>query len=244
MNDFTFHVDLQKSEDSDSKVRHVEGLASAEVQDAQGEVVLQKGMDLAPLLKSGWVNWDHKDREGPEYLIGEPVSAEIVRIEEHPRLKKSGLSGLGLYFKALLYNTPGLEKAQAVWAHLNNPERTRPLAWSIQGRSYERDGNRITKSELRHMAITHQPVQRVSFAEVCKSLTTGMISPLLLENLDRRVTSVLWGDSAESCGHLKKSGRFIGGRRGALEHVTKCQGMSVPEGAAYLRAMIKSGIAH
>ena len=238
--DFTFHVDLEKSDDASDSRRIVDGLASCEVRDAQDEVVVQKGIDLEPIQKSGWVNWDHKDKEGPEYLIGEPREVAIVRMEEHPRLKKSGLEGLGLYFKAQLFE--GIEKADAVWKLLNNPHRTRGLAWSIQGRSYERDGDRITKSELRHMAITHQPVQRVSFAEVCKSLTTGGMQPVMLENLDRKMTSVLWGDT-ERCQHLHSSGRVHKGRMGAIEHLTKCRGMSIDEGKSFLKAIIRSGVA-
>lgn len=236
---------LQKSEGTADTDYLADGLASCELKDAQGEVVLQKGMDLSPLVKSGWVNWDHLDKLGPEYLIGEPRKAEIVWVEQHPRLSKAreqGLAGLGLYFQSKLFVGRGIEKADAAWAHLINPDRTRPLGWSIQGRSYERDGHRITKSELRHMALTHQPVQRASFADVCKSLTTGMMEPLLLENLDRKMTSVLWGDVAQ-CGHVHSSGRMHKGRLGAMEHLTKCRGMSMDEGKAFIKAIIRSGIA-
>ena len=96
--DFRFNIDLAKSEDASDGKRYIDGLASSEDLDAQGEAVIQKGMILDPLLRSGWINWDHL--QGSQYLIGEPTEAQVVRIEDHPRLKGSAAAkGTGLYFK-------------------------------------------------------------------------------------------------------------------------------------------------
>jgi hypothetical protein len=235
--DFRFHIDLAKSEDASSDRRYIDGLASSEDADAQGESVIQKGMVLEPLLRSGWINWDHL--QGAKYLIGEPTEASIVRIEDHPRLRGRATSkGAGLYFKGFLYK--GHPEAEAVWFHLNNPERTRPLAYSIQGRTLERDGHRLTKCELRHMAVTHQPVQRKSFADICKSMTLAEAAPLKLENLDGRLTSILWGACLKGC--YDREGAFRKGTYGALEHLTHCKGYGLQSAMNFLKSLRASGV--
>jgi hypothetical protein len=241
--DFRFNIDLAKSEDASDSKRYIDGLASSEDLDAQGEAVVQKGMILDPLLKSGWINWDHL--QGAKYLIGEPTEAQVVRIEDHPRLRTRAVSkGAGLYFKGFLYK--GHPEAEAVWYHLNNPERTRPLAYSIQGRTLERDGHRLTKCELRHMAVTHQPVQKKSFADICKSMTLAKdltlagAEPLRLENLDGRLTSILWGACLKGC--YEKSGAFHDGTFGLLKHLTHCKGYGLQSAVNFIKSLRASGI--
>lgn len=236
--DFRFQVEanLVKGEGAPDEKRYVDGLASSEDLDAQGESVIQKGIILEPLRRSGWINWDHL--QGAKFLIGEPVSAEVVRIEDHPRLRGRASKGLGLYFKGFLYK--GHPEAEAAWFHLNNPERTRLLAWSIQGRTLERDGHRLTKCELRHMALTHQPVQRKSFADICKSMTLADTTPLRLENLDGRITSVLWGDCLRE--HYDRRGKFLEGTFGVLEHLTICKGLGLQYAVNFIKSLRESGI--
>lgn len=237
--DWEFFLPLEKSEGATEEKRLVRGLASCEDLDAQGEVVVQKGMDLDYLRTRGWLNWDHK--EGPENLLGEPLHVEIVSAESHPVLSKAGVRGLACYVEGKLYK--GLARADATWYHLNNPERTRPIAWSIQGRALERDGHKITKSEIRHLAITHQPIQTRSFAEIAKSLAAGALStssgaPLLLENLHGRMTSVLWGQCEKAC--YDRTGRFHKGLRGAMEHLVGCHGEDVKDAYHFLKALLGS----
>ena len=242
--DFRFNIDLAKSEDASDTKRYIDGLASSEDLDAQGEAVIQKGMILDPLLKSGWINWDHL--QGAKYLIGEPTEAQVVRIEDHPRLRGRAVSkGTGLYFKGFLYK--GHPEAEAVWFHLNNPERSRPLAYSIQGRTLERDGHRLTKCELRHMAVTHQPVQKKSFADICKSMTLAKdltladAAPLRLENLDEP-------DDLDHLGRVPEGllrevrRRSTRGPIGLLKHLTHCKGYGMQSAVNFIKSLRASGI--
>lgn len=229
------------------------GLASCEDPDLQGEELIQKGMDLSPCIDSGVINWDHMTT--PDCcFIGWPTTLDVVRIENHPRLNKSGLHGWGLYAEGRLLK--GHPMAQWVWSLIKAIEANaapRKIAYSVQGRVYERDGGRLTKSELRHLALTHQPVQQKSFVEVLKSvaamqhrgllsktLDTAGATPLMLENLDPKMTSVLWGVCERGC--FNSQGRFHKGRSGMLEHMSKCHGRGVKESAAFLKALITSGL--
>lgn len=241
--DIDFGIVVKSFEGATDTDRVVHGMASCEDMDLQGEVVVQKGMDLRPLLDSGWVNWDHQT--GPQFLIGKPLEAEVARIENHPVMMKSGLSGLGTYFKARLVK--GLDAADGAWFHLQHPTEGRPLSWSVQGRTHERGRyapGRIEACEVRHMALTHQPIQTKSFAVMAKSMalaktmTAEGAAPLRLEHLDSPLTRVLWGDAG--CGHFNYKGKFHTGRLGALNHMTKCLGHDLTHAHGFIKSLIES----
>lgn len=246
--DFTFHMELAKSDNSSDEDRLVRGLASCETVDVQGEVILQKGMDCSPALKSGWVNWDHMP--GPENLIGIPLKIEIADIQQHPVMSKSGLKGIGCYAEARLLK--GHARAEAVWSLLKSVGGSgRGLAWSVQGSVLERSGssnNYLARTVIRHLAITHQPVQTDSFAELAKSLTTALAAPLRLENLDAGMTNVssvkdlLYGRCKDT--HFGKGGKFRDGTRGMLEHLIVCKGETLEDSKKFLKTCIEHKIIH
>lgn len=222
--------------------RILRGVASCEEPDLQREVVIQKGIDLMPCIERGYINYDHKGSP-----IGIPLNLSLVNAEGHPLIAKSGapMKGTVLYAEAELWPTSaGHRGADEAWATAQCANATgRPFGYSIEGKVLQRNGNRIVKSELRHLALTHQPVQQRSFAiaELVKSMGTEGMTPVLLENLNGKITSILWGDA--SCGHFNHKGEFSKGRFGALEHLTKCKG-EVPEDAMnFLKYLITSGIA-
>jgi hypothetical protein len=249
--EFRFAGSFFKASDATDTDRLVCGMASCEEPDAQDESVIQKGLDFSYLLSRGFINWDH--REDPANLIGEPLEAEVVVAQEHPVLKKSKVQGLALWAKGRLFK--GLKRAEDTWDWINALERSgskRRPAWSIQGKVKERKGNRIVKSEVRHLALTHQPIQQLSFAEVVKSfgatgsdllqktLTTGAGAPLLLENLHGKLTRVLYGECDDQC--YDRRGQFRKGIGGALDHLVSCHGESVDDAAHFLKTLAMSGI--
>lgn len=247
---FTFYMDLAKSEHADDDNRVIRGLASCEEMDGQGEVVLQKGMDCGPALASGWINWDHMP--GPENLIGIPTSLEIAEIQAHPIMRKSGLKGLGCYAEGVLLK--GHPRADAVWSLLKSTEgEGRALAWSIQGSVTERAGERghiLKGTAIRHLAITHQPVQTRSFAEMAKSLAkslaTGDAPALSLEQIDygpstKNLKRLLYGNCYDS--HYNRAGDFRSGNEGILEHLTVCKGLSLEDSKDFVSKLIRSKIA-
>jgi hypothetical protein len=241
--DFNFTMDLFKSDNATDEDRLIRGLASAENMDAHGEVVLQSGADVKPLLQTGWVNWDHNP--GAENLIGIPLRAEIADISSHPIMNKSGLKGLGMYVEARLLQ--GHPRADAVWSLLKSLKGTeRTLAWSIQGGTLERTGasnNMLARTVIRHIAITHQPVNQASFAEVVKSLSTTSAAPMRLENLDAGITpsdrykDLIYGDCLDA--HFSKSGNFRHGVQSLIEHLIDCKGESLEASKAFVAGLIK-----
>lgn len=229
---YRFGVALTKSyTTTDRGVRKyiLEGVASDQTEDQQGDTIIQAGLNFRPLLDLGIINWDHK--EGPENIIGEPLTAEIQ-------------SGPALFVQGSLY-VDDVERAKHAWTTAEAMRKSggrRRLGWSVEGAVLQRRSRQITRSEVWHLALTHQPVNANSWADIVKSMTTATVEPLMLENLDDRVTSVLWGDCLPDRRCYHDSGYFFGGRGGMLEHLVKCRGMGVDKGAALIKRLINSGI--
>lgn len=143
-----------KAESTDKR-RRIQGIASTDHRDLQGEVVNQKGIDTSYFLKYGYINDDHKD--GPENKVGEPLDCKATPD--------------GLWISAFLYK--GKERAEYWWEHLKTLEENksnRKVGFSIQGKVLKRDGNTIVKCWLQDIAITASPVNTHSYAEIMKSL--------------------------------------------------------------------------
>lgn len=228
-----FWMPLEKSLASDGR-RVLQGIASTEDWDEQQEQVLQAGLDFQPLLSHGFINWDHQ--RGPRFIIGVPEEAKITE--------------RGLFVRGWLFS--GHPEADAAWQLMETLEKAgnpRRLGWSIEGSVTQRRGPIIVKAVVRHLALTHQPVNPHTFAELVKSfcqgqaMSTVQAKPLLREHLagaGYSLVDTLWGSCSHD--HFDPDGRFREGRRGALEHLVKCHGYGVEEAKDYLIRLMKSGI--
>lgn len=136
----------------------LEGMASNNTKDSEGEVLEPSGYDLTRFLSSGFINFEHKAKNDPKFLIGEPIDAKIKGEEFH--------------VKGRLYKDS--EVARNLWDTLimmKSSGATRKLGWSIEGRALSRDSfdpKRITKALITGVALTFNPVNTNSYAEICK----------------------------------------------------------------------------
>lgn len=247
-------VPLLKSYATDGGGWVVEGVASCEESDADAEHVLQKGMDTEPLIQCGYFNWDHKDGLGAEYLIGIPQEAVIAPAVDFKEQLGKSLDGLAFYVRGELFQHKDKPKAREVWNHLQAMQDLkvpRTLGWSVQGQVLERDRldpRRIVKSVCRQLAITHQPKQRYTFAQLAKSfaagdnlhqsMTTASAAPLMRENFGQKMTDLLFGECKHNC--LDGQGKFRQGARSALQHLTLCKGYDLRDAKGGLETLIKS----
>lgn len=251
---FEFSLPLQKSRTEESqhgeKVWMVEGHAASDRIDQQGEKLILSGMDFKPFLKSGYINWDHSGN--PEDLIGEPREAKIIERSGSPSI---------FYVRGMLYKH--VPRAVAVWNHLQALEKgeasiTRKFGWSVQGGVLERRGNELIKSVVRHCALTHQPVNQDTFARCMAGLVKSLqgvalgpagyppigqqvsdLRPLIPQNLDATVTSLIYNPCSANC--MDKSGSFRNGYSGILNHLVLCKNVPVPEAKQFVMLMIKQG---
>ena len=173
MKSFQIHipVELEKSKDAEGEDHWiVKGVASTADKDLQGEVVDQNGMDIAPLKAGrGLFNVDHQ--KGPENVIGQIEDAEFVKSDG-----KRVLMVKGYLFKhqpraQAFYNImKSVKKGSAPRVHM-----------SIEGKILQRDA--VNKSVIRNaridkVALTLDPVNPYTYADLSKSLETGRIDEI------------------------------------------------------------------
>lgn len=272
-------LELRKSEGGDRRI--VRGYASTEDMDQDGEVILQNGIDFSPLLKSGFLNYDHQGKclkcgqisavatcpgcgsKGTKMpiIIGYPTKAEI--------------RDKGLWVEGELLKSTGdtfseqTKLADEMWElglALQKSGGNRSLAYSVEGGIYKREGKKILKSVVRHLAVTHKPVNELASIElfqksfccgkcspshplhipghacadqvrIAKAMSTESAGPLMLENLDRGISGVLYGNDT-ACGCFDTGGKFHKGIPGAVEHLQNCQGHNKDQSINFLRKMI------
>lgn len=146
---------VKSGKDKDGK-RWIQGVASTNHMDLQNETVDQKGLDFSYFLKHGNFNNDHKS--GPENLVGEPTEARITKE--------------GMYVKGFLYRGKGC--ADEWWEHfqaLESSGSNRRVGFSIEGKISAKEGSNIKKCWIKNIAITQNPVNTNTWAEIAKSLS-------------------------------------------------------------------------
>lgn len=261
---FTVPVELELKKSAAGDRRIVKGYASTETVDQQGETILQDGIDFSPLMKSGFINYDHQTKRingaTLPIIIGYPTKAEI---------RDKGLWVEGELLKGDGATSEQIKLADEMWElgmALQKSGANRSLAYSVEGGVIERKGNRIIKSVVRAVALTHKPVNTdatvelfaksffiacgncdkqgicdlaecAKHAEMKKSMSTESAGPLMLENLDRGMSSVLYGPAECDC-YDRQTGRFANGINGAVEHLQKCQGYDRQQGINFLRRLL------
>lgn len=204
--------------------RVIEGVASTDARDMQGESVDSMGLDFSYFARHGRLNWDHA--KGPGDIIGEPV-----KWNQKPD---------GVYLWGLLY--AGLKRADEAYALL---KAGATLAWSLEGKVMERDPadpTRVIKAAVINCAVTHNPVCtetwcKLSRGDVAKSIDQAG-ADVLHKTLDTGSGAVLTPQALEGsvirrhasrckagCGCMEKGAGglvFRNGYRGAIAHFTNC----------------------
>ena len=160
---FLFHVPVElikaEGEDEAWKIRDV---ASTPDQDLQGESIDQNGLDISVLKAGrGLFNYDHL--KGPENVLGQIEDAEFVEQDGKKVLMVEGyLFKHQERAKAFHNILKSLKKGAATRVHL-----------SVEGKIMSRDpmdSKQIKKARIEKVALTLDPVNPHTFAELVKSL--------------------------------------------------------------------------
>ena len=163
--DFKFYVpiELMKAE-GESEDWVIQGIASTPDEDLQGEVVDQNGLDIS-MLKAGRgvFNFDHQ--KGPENILGQIETADFIDQDG-----KKALMVKGYLFKhqdrakAFHNILKSLKKGSGPRVHM-----------SIEGKVLQRDfmnNKSIKKARIDKVALTLDPVNPYTYAELVKSLNS------------------------------------------------------------------------
>lgn len=137
--------------------RWIQGIASTDQTDLQGESVNQTGIDFSYFLKHGYFNNDHKS--GFEHKVGEPTECKVTK--------------QGLWVRGFLYDNHKI--ADEIWNLMHSQETTdgarRKVGFSIEGKVKRRNGKKIEACWIQDIAITPAPINTASWAEIAKSLS-------------------------------------------------------------------------
>jgi len=161
--DFKIHIPIEliKGKDkSGAATMKIRGIGSTPSLDADGEYLDPKGFQSDYFLKHGFMNWNHQTNNDPSSIVGRPTSANVKG--------KDYVIGFDLF--------PESKKAQQVF-ELQQVLETQGLALglSIEGKVVERDANnksKVTKALITGCAITPNPKNRDTVAEIIKGNTT------------------------------------------------------------------------
>ena len=184
--------------------RIIEGIASTEGKDQQGEVVLQDKMDCSYLLEKGYLNWNHS--HAPEDQIGKPL--EVVKLPGGPNTPNNLPA---TFFRALLFDH--VNRAEAVWTLSKALENSsghgadRSLGFSVEGGVKVRHGSILMETVVRHMAVTHEPVNAQSVARCVMAKSQGfkVEDNVLIDTIDDNVPHFIF----KSYNDLVKSLYFV-----------------------------------
>ena len=123
--------------------RRIGGYCSTETLDRQGESILQRGLDFSEFVQHGFFNDNHK--QDTSAVVGVPDKAFF----KPPR---------GWWTEGTLLK--GHPPADRIWSLAKSLAQTaRRLGFSIEGKILERrQGYKIAKAKVRHVAVTNSPV--------------------------------------------------------------------------------------
>jgi hypothetical protein len=161
---FYIPVELEKSEDDQWKIK---GIASTDDSDLQGESIDQSGLDISPLKAGkGLFNWDH--HTGPENILGQIEEAEFINHDGKKALQVEGYLFKDQERSKAFHNIlKGLKKGTAPRVHM-----------SVEGKVLERafdDQKNIKRAVISKVALTLDPVNPHTFAELVKSLNAPAV---------------------------------------------------------------------
>lgn len=158
--------DLLKSVDVDENGDYiVQGVMTSDAVDEEDDSITPEGMDCSYFLTKGWIKYEHGNK--PEQFIGEPIEVKVGRFE-HPTLMKAVN---GIFVKGRLFAARQMTKSaiEAI-TDLQKSNTKRRMGWSIEGNVKARnEDGKVTKSILRNVVLTMNPVNTTTWAELAKS---------------------------------------------------------------------------
>lgn len=184
---FRYHVPVSTFEKADApegERRRIGGILSTETRDADGEVILQDGLNFTSFLNDGWFNENHNGR--PQAVLGYPDA--VQKFDAGQVLPNGEIAQTKLTWGEG-YLIPGYKPADDIWElsqSLAKNNMKRKLAFSIEGAVTKRDmrdRKLVLAADVDHVAITHCPKNRDSIlVAMQKAMTMESDDPASLPN--------------------------------------------------------------
>lgn len=161
---FFMPIDFEKGSNAQGGLVKIKGVASTESKDSDGETLIPDGFDLEPLMKNGFLNWNHQARTSSKAICGEPTMAKII--------------DNALHLEGVIYPNEEGKSVVELAETLQKYSPNRRLGFSIEGQAVERGcgpefldehktmrnpgydpilWKRVTKARITGVAITQSP---------------------------------------------------------------------------------------
>ncbi len=167
---------ISKSGNKNEPVK-VGGCITAEERDADGEILLSKGLDFS-YFTGGWGKIKYEHNDSPANFIGAPerifkkgneihFEGELFAFEGMPEDKLTPQ-------QKTAKEAYGLLKAVDDW-NKTHPLNQQKVGWSIEGEYLERNKKTglVSKARITNVVLTAKPKNRATFAVIRKSLEVG-----------------------------------------------------------------------
>ena len=160
---------IEKGDEGDSKIGLVSGIASTEAIDADGEQIMQDGLEWDYFVEKGFVTYEHP--LGISNIVGAPSKEDPI--------VEAKIDG---YKATLLKSDLMLEDpvARSVWDKaltLQKSPLDRRFGYSIEGKVVKRSGNIVEKAKIISVAITAAPKNPLTWWEPDRLLNSMMADP-------------------------------------------------------------------
>ncbi len=143
----------------------LDGIAGSEAIDKSGEILCVDGADLSLVDENKvYVNYEHKSGESGTSLdqVGKVIFAHKIFKESDCQNKRQrelwkGIELPFIYFIVRLADEAGHEGAKALAALIRDElkhEGKINISWSVEGATLSRDGNKLTKTFIKQVALT------------------------------------------------------------------------------------------
>jgi len=167
-NKFNFFVEAtiekagKKDKDGYPEELIISGVASTSDEDTDGETLEPNGYLLDRFVKSGFLNFEHRAKDDPKFIVGEPIDSYIKDNK--------------MFIKGRLYKSKPL--ARSIYDSirtLGDEGSDRKVGFSIEGKALKRDPfnpKRITKALITNCAITFNAKNQNTWATISKGQQT------------------------------------------------------------------------
>jgi hypothetical protein len=161
---------IEKGDEPNTGLGHISGIASSETMDADGDVIVQAGIDWSLFTSKGLLTYEHPF--GVQNIVGEPRKVELTEVNGVPATKVD----------AALYLTDPLGKSiHGKSSAMRKAGGNRRLGYSIEGHVIKRnpdDPHKVEKSRVKTIAVTAFPKNDDSWFEpIAASLMAAGWSP-------------------------------------------------------------------
>lgn len=152
----------------------IEGVASTEARDSQGESLDLNGADISILLEGrGFVNSDHSNRF--EHLVGRVLDAKKIQNMEDCETAQqmrymSEMKKPFLWTKLELWDGHGHKEADAIssiYNYYKDRNEEAPIKLSVEGKTLERGkGGLLKRTVIKGVALTVHPANKTTKTDV------------------------------------------------------------------------------